>query len=185
MKIVMNHIIGKTVLACSAALLASSPSLAKDDDMPPPAIFQDVVNCKTIADPTARLSCYDEKVATLAAAQESRQVVIADRENIREARRGLFGFSLPKIRLFGAGSDDEAEEERFKQLETTITSAQEYGYGKWMFTLAEGGTWQQTDSIRMNRDPSPGDTILIKTAAMGSYLATVNGQRAIRVKRVK
>ena len=54
-----------------------------------------------------------------------------------------------------------------------------------MFTLAEGGTWQQTDSIRMNRDPSPGDTILIKTAAMGSYLATVNGQRAIRVKRVK
>lgn len=185
----MNDIIGKTALACSAAFLAALPAsaLARDDDekTPPPAIFQDVIDCQKMTDTTARLSCYDEKVATLAAAQESRQVVIADREQIKEARRGLFGFSLPKIRLFSGGSDEKDKEERIEELQTTITSARQFGYGKWILTLAEGGRWQQTDTIRLNSDPRSGDTILIKTAAMGSYLASINGQRSIRVKRVE
>lgn len=185
----MNDIIGKTALACSVALLAALPAsaLARDDDekTPPPAIFQDVIDCQKMTDTTARLSCYDEKVATLAAAQESRQVVIADREQIKEARRGLFGFSLPKIRLFSGGSDEKDKEERIEELQTTITSARQFGYGKWILTLEEGGRWQQTDTIRLNADPKSGDTILIKTAAMGSYLASINGQRSIRVKRVE
>ncbi len=185
----MNDIIGKTALACSAALLTALPAsaLAKDDgeNTPPPAIFQDVIDCQKVTDTTARLSCYDQKVSTLAAAQESREVVIADREQIKEARRGLFGFSLPKIRLFGGGSDDKDKEERIQELQTTITSAREFGYGKWLLTLEEGGRWQQTDSIRLNAEPRSGDTILIKTAAMGSYLASINGQRSIRVKRVE
>ena len=185
----MKHLIGKTTLACSTALLASLSvsALAKEDDSrtPPPAIFQSVVDCKNITDPTARLACFDKSVAALAAAQESRQLVVADREQIKEARRGLFGFSLPKIKLFGGGSDEEEKEERIDKLETTIKSARQFGYGKWMFTLEEGGSWQQTDSIRLNRDPRPGDTILIKTGAIGSYLANVGGQRAIRVKRIE
>lgn len=185
----MNDIIGKTALACSAVLLAALPAsaLARDDNenTPPPAIFQDVIDCKKMTEPTARLTCYDEKVATLAAAQESRQVVIADREQINEARRGLFGFSLPKIRLFSGGSDDKDKEERIEKLETTIKSARQFGYGKWILTLEEGGQWQQTDSIRLNAEPRAGDTILIKTGAIGSYLANINGQRAIRVKRIE
>ncbi|ATW04049.1 hypothetical protein C8024_05755 [Sphingopyxis sp. BSNA05] len=189
MKIIMNNFTGKTALVCSAALLAVLPAsaLAKDDDenTSPPAIFQDVIDCQKVTDATARLACYDAKVSTLAAAQESRQVVVADREQIQEARRGLFGFSLPKIRLFGGGSDEKDKEERIEQLETTITSARQFGYGKWMLTLEEGGRWQQTDTIRLNSEPRNGDKILIKTGAMGSYLASINGQRSIRVKRVE
>ncbi|MEO9601480.1 hypothetical protein [Parasphingorhabdus sp.] len=185
----MNNIIGKTALVSGAALLTalSSSALAKDDDnnAAPPAIFQAVIDCKETSDPAQRLACYDEKVASLADAQESRQLVIADREQIKEARRGLFGFSLPKIRLFGGGSDKQDKEERIKELQTTITSARQFGYGKWILTLKEGGRWQQTDSIRLNTAPRSGDPITIKTGAIGSYLAKISGQRAIRVKRIE
>ncbi|VWX59005.1 hypothetical protein [Sphingorhabdus sp. 109] len=185
----MNDFTVKAALAFNAVLLTALPAsaMAKDDDgnTPPPAIFQDVIDCQKVTDTTARLACYDAKVSTLAAAQESRQVVVADREQIKEVRRGLFGFSLPKIRLFGGGSDEKDKEERIEQLETTITSARQFGYGKWMLTLEEGGRWQQTDTIRLNSEPRSGDSILIKTGAIGSYLASINGQRSIRVKRVE
>tara|TARA_R110000772_G_scaffold77139_23_gene166299 strand:+ start:4024 stop:4581 length:558 start_codon:yes stop_codon:yes gene_type:complete len=185
----MKNPIARTFLCGCIAILATAPSavLAKDNDKTtaPPAIFQAVIDCKEITDASARLTCYDEKVATLAAAQESRQVVIADREQIKEAKRGLFGFSLPTIKLFGAGSNKQDDEERIERLETTVISARQFGFGKWTITLAEGGTWQQTDSVTLNRDPSPGDPVVVKTGAIGSYMASINGQRSIRIKRIK
>jgi hypothetical protein len=42
----------------------------------------------------------DTKVAALQLAQEQRQIVIVDQQEVREAKKGLFGFSLPQIKLF-------------------------------------------------------------------------------------
>ncbi|WP_417819099.1 hypothetical protein, partial [Tritonibacter scottomollicae] len=49
----------------------------------PPTIYTDLVACKDIGEPTARLACYDEKIAVLQTAQSTNQVVIADREQVR------------------------------------------------------------------------------------------------------
>jgi len=177
------------VLSTTAALAVSlcSPAVAQEIDRKkaltaPPAIYTDLVACKDIAEPTARLACYDEKVAALQTAQSTNQVVIADREQVREARRGLFGLTLPKIKLFDGDGDEGGD---IASIDGIIQSAQTIRSGKWVIRLEDGAVWQQTDSPRSTmRRPRAGDTIVIERAALGSFLAKVNDGRGFKVKRV-
>lgn len=190
----MTKLVKLHLIQCSTAasllitgLAFSGPAQAladKDkDDNAPPAIFQDVIDCKKLSDPEPRLACYDQKVAALEQAQADKQVVIADREQIKKARRGLFGFSLPKIKLFSGGDDDEEEE--IKELNTTVKTARTNNKGFWTITVEDGAVWQQTESSRYTREVKSGDKIRIKQAALGSYKANINGGLALRVRRVR
>ena len=159
---------------------SSNPALAKDKDqvMQTPATYQAVLDCKPIADPSARLACYDQKVATLAAAVRDRQLVIADRESIREARRGLFGLRLPQLKLFGG--DGDAEE--VQQIESTITAVRSASDGMPIFVLADESRWKQTDGRTLFA--KAGGKIRVRRTAMGGYMANVDGQTAVRVVRL-
>ncbi|MEP2989695.1 MAG: hypothetical protein ABJN65_12680 [Parasphingorhabdus sp.] len=164
----------------SMAPMAHAADNKEDQLAKPPAIYTDLVACKNITDPQQRLVCYDEKVAALDTAQASKQVVIADREQVKKARRGFFGLSLPRIKLFEGGSDEGTG---IEQIEATITSIQKLRSGKLIFTLEDGATWQQTE-VRTMRRPREGQSIVIKRAALGSFMAKVNNGRAFKVKRI-
>ena len=165
----------------------SSPAGAQEIDRrkmltEPPATYTELIACKDIPDAVARLACFDEKVTALQTAQSTNQVVIADREQVREARRGLFGLSLPRIKLFG-GDGDEGDD--ILSIDGVIQSARTIRSGKWLIQLEDGGVWQQTDPPRSTmRRPKPGDKITIERAALGSFLAKVNDGRGFKVKRV-
>ena len=165
----------------------SSPAGAQEIDRrkmltEPPAIYTALIACKDIPDAVARLACFDEKVTALQTAQSTNQVVIADREQVREARRGLFGLSLPRIKLFG-GDGDEGDD--ILSIDGVIQSARTIRSGKWLIELEDGGVWQQTDPPRSTmRRLKPGDKITIERAALGSFLAKVNDGRGFKVKRV-
>lgn len=168
-----------------ASTVYSSPVRAADKDEAvsvPPAIYTDLVACKNIAEAEQRLACFDERVAALETAQANNQVVIADREQVREARRGLFGLSLPRIKLFDGDGD---EGDQIDQVEGKIASARASRGGKWVIKLEDGAVWQQTDSPRStSRKPKAGDTIAIKRGSLGSFVAKVNDGRAFKVKRI-
>lgn len=168
-----------------ASIAYSSPALAADKDKAvsaPPAIYTDLVACKSIAEAEQRLACFDEKVAALETAQANNQVVIADREQVREARRGLFGLSLPRIKLFDGDGD---EGDQIDQIEGKIASARASRGGKWVIKLEDGAVWQQTDTPRStSRKPKAGDSIAIKRGSLGSFVAKVNDGRAFKVKRI-
>ncbi|WP_417618876.1 hypothetical protein [Parasphingorhabdus sp.] len=178
---------GMLTAAATVASGLANPATAQEIDRrkaltTPPAIYTELVACKDIAAPTARLACYDEKVAALQTAQSTNQVVIADREQVREARRGLFGLSLPRIKLFG-GDGDEGDE--IQAIDGVIQSARTIRGGKWVIRLEDGAVWQQTDTPRGSmRDPKTGDTIVIERAALGSFMAKVNDGRAFKVTRI-
>lgn len=165
-----------------ALVLVASPTWAKDDKLTEarPPIFEELVNCRTIADPTERLSCYDAKVAAMDEAEKKDELVLADKESMKEARRGLFGFSIPKLKIFG---NDGKEDEKF-ELVAKIDSAYQASPGKWTILLDDGARWVQIDSQVMRKNPERGNEIKIREAAMGSYFANINGQRAIRMRRV-
>ncbi|WP_211051430.1 hypothetical protein [Parasphingorhabdus halotolerans] len=148
----------------------------------PPALYTDLIACKTLPDASARLACYDAKVAALETAQTNNEVVIADREQVREARKGLFGLSLPRINLFGGDGDEGSD---IAQIDGVIKSAKTSRSGKWLITLEDGAVWQQTDAPRSTmRQPKPGDSITIERAALGSFLAKVNDGRGFKVIRL-
>ncbi|QNA85645.1 hypothetical protein G4G27_17880 [Sphingomonas sp. So64.6b] len=168
-------------LFCAVLLggIVASPVLAKEKEPPVRAqAFQRLVDCRTIKDSAARLACYDTEVATLDAAETSKDVVIVDKEQLRQAKRTLFGLSLPSIKLFG-GDDDDA----VAQIESKIASASEDVNG-WTIRLVDGSVWRQIDSKPFYRLPKAGLDVVVKRAALGSYMLRVGGSPGVRVKRV-
>lgn len=171
-------------LAAAALALTTVCSASAKDKAPPPApqAYQDLVQCKEISDPAARLACYDERVGKLEQAAASGELVVSDRATVKEAQRGLFGFKLPSLKLFGGGDDDKDE---IKSIEGVVASARTFGYGSWRITLQDGSVWEQIDDERPVFDPAKGDKVKIYKGALGTYKMNVSGQRAIKVRRVE
>lgn len=171
-------------IACASALVlvagasAAAKDKSKDDaSTAPPAVYKAVLDCRTVADAAQRLACYDATVGAMASATDKKDLVVIDRETIRATKRGLFGISLPKIKIFGGNDDEEVN-----QIESTINAAYAAKDGMSVFALADGSRWKQTEG-RFTY-PKPGQKILIKRAALGSFMAQVNGQPGVRVIRL-
>lgn len=166
------------------ALFGSAALMAKDQDkaagQPRPQPFVDAVACKSIEDASARLACYDAKVSALDMAAANGDIILTDKAAIKEARRGLFGFTLPKIKIFGGDND----EEDIKEIEGIAESTSLSSAGKWLVVLQDGARWQQIDNQTINRKPGPEYKVRIRKAAMGSFFVNIDGAPAIRMKRV-
>ena len=157
-----------------------TPASAKDKDKAPPrpAQIEQLYACRDIADPAQRLACFDREGGSLASADEAREIVFTDRETAKKTRRGLFGFSFPKLGGIFGGDEDEVRE-----IDTVIKSVSMNQSGKYVMTMEDGAVWSQIDTTVLPRQPKPGQKIHIKTATMGSYFASVEGGRSIRMKR--
>ena len=178
----MTTRLGAATLAMLSGPVAAQTIVDKDRALTtPPTIYGELVACRTVEEPAARLACFDEKVAAFETAKANNELVIADREQVREARRGLFGLSLPRISLFDGDAD---EGERIEEVESTVAGVRSLRDGKYLIQLEDGAIWQQTDGRGTMRQPKPGDTIVIKRALMGSFLAKVNDGRGFKVKRL-
>lgn len=165
---------GLVILGLAAAVPASAQTLPKTA---PPKLFQQVIECRTIQDSAQRLACYDRNVAALDTAQKSNELYVADKAAMKEARRGLFGFSLPKMKIFGDEDLGDLDE-----LETTIAAVSS-GQRGYVFTLPDGARWAQSDKKYMDK-PKVGAKIRIKKAMLGSYMASINKKPGFRVERI-
>ncbi|MBY8828087.1 type VI secretion protein [Hephaestia mangrovi] len=159
------------MVAASAADKGKDPGQAK--------VLQDVVACRAIADSTARLACYDRAATALDQAVTADQLVVMDKEAVRETRRSLFGFSLPRIGLFGGSGGDKEE---MKQIDTSVTSVSHDIDGRMVFGTAEGATWHQIDD-RPTFGVKHGTKVTISVASLGSYFAKFERGVPIRVRR--
>lgn len=168
------------VLLCVTSLALPAAAQTQERAENPGKVIDDLIACRGIADSGARLACLDRATAVIAGARERRQIVVLDREGVRQAKRSVFGFSMPRIKLFGGG-DDEPE---VTEITDHITSARDIGHDKWLLRLKGGTTWQTTES-QLGFMVKAGEPIRIEAGLLGSYKASVNKGRSIRVKRVE
>lgn len=179
--------IARADVKVAIALLAAVPlpALAQDEGVgsaESPKIVSQMFDCRTIEEDDRRLDCYDREVERVYQAQLSRELIVADRSQLEEAKRGLFGLNLPKIRLFGNGDDDD--EAQVDEIQATLAEATKLRNGRYIFTLEDGARWLETESASGSRRFKKGDEIVIERAALGSFKAKVNGKRAVRVRRL-
>ena len=170
------------IVATLAAAAGAGPAAAQQS-VPPqqrPEAFEALVRCRSVADATARLQCFDAAAANLQQAAERRDLVVVDRQQVRETRRRLFGLPLPRLGVFGGGDEEENE---VRSIESTVASARQAGYGRWIVRLQDGSTWAQTDNETLAVDPRQGQTVKVERGALGSYRMRINNQPAIRVQR--
>lgn len=164
-----------------AALLFAAPAQARTDAGSadaPPALLRQLLDCRAIADPAARLACYDKQVPEFDKAVAAQDIVVADREEIRKTKRGLFGFAVPVGRLLGMGGDD------VKSVETTVSEARATRDG-WIIAFADGATWMQTDLREFAMSPKVGNKAVIARGAFGSFTISVDGQQPLKFRRLK
>lgn len=166
-----------------------APAFAQGSGQAPPArpqTFEALVRCRAIADDAQRLACFDQAAAALQTAQERREVVVVDRQQVREGRRRLFGLALPRIPIFGGGDDnDEQDEDRVSSVEGTIAAATQDGLGRWVVTLQDGAVWAQIDNNPLAMRPRQGQRVVVNRGAIGSFMMRVNNQPGIRVRRTR
>lgn len=167
------------VMALASLFAVPAAGKPKPQDARSNALLQALAACRGVADEKARLDCYDAASARLAEAVDKKELVVMDRQEIRETRRSLFGFSVPNIPLFRgeAGGDDG-------KLETVIAGASRIEGGRWQIRLEDGAVWQ-TSETRLNlSDPRPGQKIVIQRGTLGNYFLRIDGQRGVRGRRV-
>ncbi|MPS69176.1 MAG: hypothetical protein E2586_11825 [Novosphingobium sp.] len=164
------------------ATFAACPAQAKDSDRALPPDVAKLAACRTIADSGERLACFDRESGILLGAIETGSVKVVDKEGIREVRRSLFGFTLPRVDLFGGG--ERSGEEEVKLIKTTLSSVRGAASGKLLFTLADGAQWQTNEALGTVRMPKVGDDVELEAAALGSYWVRFKGGRALKAHRV-
>ena len=143
------------------------------------AVIEKLAACRQIAADSERLACYDGAASALGRAEAKGDVVVIDREQARQVRRQAFGFSLPSLAMFERGE----EKEEIDSIESVISAARQDPSGKWVLKLENGATWSQVDINSPSRTPKAGMPVRIRKASMGSFLLSVDGQRAFRARR--
>jgi hypothetical protein len=167
--------------ALIAAAIATFPLSAQAPQAAAAArVLKSFQDCRDLTGQSAELDCYRAATERLTREVEAKKVTILDRSDVRETRRSLFGFSLPKLKLFGGDNDDDPE---FTEIEAKVVRIRDLEYGKLTFTLPDSAVWQTTEPVK--KRPSVGSQVRIKQAAMGGYFISFDGGRAIRGMRVK
>jgi hypothetical protein len=137
--------------------------------------------CRGESDPARRLACFDSNAAALLKAREAGEVQVVNRGELREVRRNLFGFGLPKLPLFRG---DRSQEEADDRLETKITSWRSIGYGKYRIVAEGGAVWETTEASEAIDPPAAGQPLSIRKGSLGSYVLRINNQRGVRGRRI-
>jgi hypothetical protein len=171
----------KFVLVVTASLGVTSVALAAGAVQQVPLLTA-LFNCAGESSGNARLACYDQTVPALKLAIERKEIVIVDSRAVGEAKRSLFGISLPKLRIFGDGSGS-APNETLRSIEAKIVAVGQTAEGGVLLSLDAGSRWAQVGSDYVNRAKA-GETIIIRRGDVGGYMAKIGTGRAFRVRRL-
>ncbi len=173
----MSKPLAGLVLALAATSALAGPAPAKAPSRA--AVLQGLLDCRGKSDNAERLACYDRAASAMDQAEAKGDIVVVDREQARAVRKQAFGFTLPSLTLFERGEKPE----QIDRVSGVIAASRADANGKWVLRLEDGAVWRQIDGESPHRDPKAGMTVEIKSASMGSYLLSVDGQRAFRAHR--
>lgn len=175
-----KFVLQRRVMACLAATLScwSPVALSAQENNRSADELQSLNECREIGQDGERLACFDRAVASILARQENGELKVVRAEEIRETRRGLFGFSTPKTGLFA--SNDEADD----KLQSRITGVRQLRSDYWEITIAEGSVWRASDTPRRFK-PRVGDAVELERAALGSYWLRLNGTLGVKARRIE
>jgi hypothetical protein len=172
---------GVTIVLAGAAApvlaTAAPPKLQMQTEVPVPV--QRLLACRNLADPAARLACFDRETGSVATAITNRDLVAVDREKVRSTKRSLFGFAIPNLGVFGDDGNDQVN-----QIDGVLAGSGWNRDGGFTFRLTDGARWSQTDGKPIALEPRQGDKVVIKRGVLGSYTLSVAGQPGVKVQRL-
>ena len=120
----MANILRVTIVLGATLAATANPSQAEPQgNVPAPAAYTQLVNCKGVVDNAARLACYDQAVDTLSRTTESGETIVIDKAQVRQVKRGLFGFSVPQVGFLEPRDKSAADIKSEQSLTSKVVSA--------------------------------------------------------------
>lgn len=195
------------MLAAAATGLTMAPAAALAQDRT--AVLNILVECAKIDDPSARLACYDNNMKSVGAQARAnvpgtvRGVTGGGAPIAATGGSSGFGFggedlrqpdvpAVARSRGDGSfGSEDILRPDRFEtvgpqQVTTTVASVQQREPGIFLMTMQDDTQWVFAEGARNSfRPPRSGSKVEIDRGALGSFLARVDGQEPVRVRRLR
>lgn len=173
----------KTIRIC--AIIAASMGLitAASGVRPTPSTAPQVLGitaCRRIASAEQRLACFDQTARALDEAIDRHEVVVVEKQEIRRARRSLFGFDLPSLAIF---SGDDKSELPFRAIDSNVTRVTNVGYGKFDIAIEDGAVWRNIELLQ--DPPRVGDKVHIAKTVVGGYFLKTRLARAVRAQRAR
>ncbi|MCD9027519.1 type VI secretion protein [Luteimonas sp. BDR2-5] len=128
--------------------------------------------CASVAEPAARLACYDE------AFPPPPEVI----EAATERAQADFGLNTPRGSLRNPGQTvEQADPER---IESRVVRVDHDRGGQRSFALENGQVWAQTES-RSGGHVQSGDVVQLRKGTLGSYQLVMPNGVVLRVRRVR
>ncbi len=172
--------LGLSMPLLTSLILATSVLAAEPSALPPVPSYSDVLACRSIADPTQRLACFDKTVGTLAAAETSGDVVVINRAKVEEVKRQAFGLpNLDALKAF----EIHTKAKPIERISFVIANAHQTSAGHWRVTSADGQVWVQVDSADVFPEPAAGRPAVVYKGSLGSFFLKVGTDSAFRVRR--
>lgn len=194
------------LLAAATAGLALVPAAAIAQDGG--VVLNILVECAKIDDPSARLACYDNNIR--AAGGQARNTVPGALRGVTGGgapivNSGGFGGNDLRGAATSAdarpdvprgegsfGNEDIRTADRFEapagpqSIVATVASVQEREPGIYVMTMQDNTQWAFSQASRNYlRAPRAGSKVEITRGSLGSYLAQVDGQEGVRVRRLR
>ena len=170
-------------LAAGVAMVVAGGATAKDRNPPRKSpLVNAIAACRQIAEPTQRLACFDKASGELVAATETGEVSVVDRSELRQARRSLFGFNMPKLPFFAG---DKSADDVSDKLVTKVTQVRDLGHNRYAVRVAEGNAlWETLESYGAFHMPRVGESVEINRGPLGSYILRFGRQRGVKGRRI-
>lgn len=142
-------------VACAVgiATLAASPAAIAKSRENPARLLDALEQCQSLSNPTQRLACYDQGIRELRSAREQ------DKE------------------LF----ESRPQQAKFETINANLESVAEVAPGTWLLVLSDHSVWRTDDDVRFI--PKTGVAVIVVKASLGSFMATIGKERAVRVIR--
>lgn len=146
--------------------------------------------CAKIETDAERLACYDRHVTPIKSAKAEGELHIVDSTEIKEIEKQSFGFGAIKLPWADAAKKraektaKRGEKDSSRELSTRIVSHKKTPLGRYVFTLANGQVWVQTDNVKVRLNRKGENIAHIKKGALTSYRMQINDTgRSFYVKR--
>ena len=167
------------ITAAFALTIAGSADARKPIATGTPAGVQRLIGCRAIQDNAQRLACFDRETAAVEQAIAKKDIVLIDKVRATQAKRSLFGFSIPDFGGLFGGNENEV-----KEITSTVTTFTHDAYRGWTIRLADGSEWVQTDDAQLGLPPRKGDKVVVARGMLGAFFLRLNGQSGYKVKRI-
>ena len=172
----MSRVIANCLKLSTLALTASAVQANEHQSS---AALAELENCRDVMDSNARLSCFDREMQILSSAIANGEIMVTDEKQLASLSDGLFGRQANSLR----NAKPQAQIPEINSLDSTIERVRLVGRGLWQLDVQGAGTWTQTQSANLVKEPKAGMPVELRKASLGSYFVKIDGQRAVRMRR--